>query len=108
MGIINFGNKPQTKSDGTDVLRQQLEAKLEALRKENEQLRAKALKGSTTALGGKLSAKVSEKGAVSVYGFGRFPVTLYATQWDELLTNSAGLVKFIQDNAEKLTFKTKD
>lgn len=103
MGIINFGKQPEpkTKNDGTAVLM----AQLEALRKENEALKARSTKGSTTSLGEGLSAKVSDKGAVSVYGFGRFPVTLYATQWDKLLTQRDSIVKFIQDNAEKLTFK---
>ena len=52
---------------------------LERLRAENEALKAR--KART----GSMSLKVSEKGAVSVYGLGRFPVTLYREQWDRLL-----------------------
>jgi hypothetical protein len=50
--------------------------------------------------------KVSEKGAVSVYGMGRFPVTLYKEQWLKLLNMSDEIRKFIADNEVKL--KTKD
>jgi hypothetical protein len=50
--------------------------------------------------------KVSEKGAVSVYGMGRFPVTLYKEQWLKLLNMSDEIRKFIADNEAKL--KTKD
>jgi hypothetical protein len=50
--------------------------------------------------------KVSEKGAVSVYGMGRFPVTLYKEQWLKLLDMSAEIREFIAANATRL--KTKD
>lgn len=52
-----------------------------------------------------ISLKVSEKGAVSVYGLGRFPVTLYAEQWGRLGTAMPSIAKFIQDNRAKLSFK---
>jgi len=52
-----------------------------------------------------ISFKVSEKGAVSVYGLGRFPVTLYKEQWDRLLASSDQLKVFITDNIEKLKIK---
>ena len=55
-----------------------MQAELERLRAENE-----ALKKPTTR--GQMSMKVSEKGALSVYGLGRFPVTLYREQWEKLL-----------------------
>jgi len=58
------------------------------------------------AKGTSLSFKVSEKGAVSVYGLGRFPVTLYLEQWDALLTHGAELREFIEANKPRL--KTKD
>jgi hypothetical protein len=58
------------------------------------------------AKGGSVSFKVSEKGAVSVYGFGRFPVTLYVEQWETLLSHVADLRDFIEANRSKL--KTKD
>ena len=49
---------------------------------------------------------MSEKGAVSVYGLGRFPVTLYVEQWDALLSHASELREFIEANKSKL--KTKD
>jgi hypothetical protein len=49
---------------------------------------------------------VSEKGGVSVYGLGRFPVTLYQEQWDTLLSHTAELREFIDANKAKL--KTKE
>ncbi len=55
-----------------------------------------------------LKMKVSQKGAVSVYGMGRFPVTLYADQWkriDSELIQSGQLDDFIEDNRQSLTFK---
>jgi len=62
---------------------------------------------------GTIAFKVSEKGGVSVCGLGRFPVTLYASQWDRLLakddngsyTHIDRLVKFIADNRSKLSVK---
>ena len=53
-----------------------------------------------------LSLKVSEKGALSIYGMGRFPVTLYKEQWIKLLAISEDIKKFIQENESRL--KTKD
>jgi len=50
--------------------------------------------------------KVSEKGALSVYGMGRFPVTLYKEQWMKLLSIADELKKFIKDNDSRL--KTKE
>ena len=58
------------------------------------------------AKGGSISFKVSEKGAVSVYGLGRFPVTLYLEQWDTLLSHASELREFIEANKSRL--KTKD
>jgi hypothetical protein len=49
--------------------------------------------------------KVSEKGAISVYGLGRFPVTLYRDQWTKLMGSGAALAKFIQDNEAALSVK---
>ena len=58
------------------------------------------------AKGASISFKVSEKGAVLVYGLGRFPVTLYLEQWEALLANVAELREFIESNKSRL--KTKD
>lgn len=55
-----------------------------------------------------LKMKVSQKGAISVYGMGRFPVTLYADQWrriDSELIQSGEMDNFIEDNRNTLTFK---
>jgi len=55
---------------------------------------------------GRLEFKVSEKGGVSVYGLGRFPVTLYYEQWHRLLTAADDLGKFLEDNKSKLKLKS--
>jgi ABC-type uncharacterized transport system YnjBCD substrate-binding protein len=57
------------------------------------------------AKGGSIRFKVSEKGAVSVYGLGRFPVTLYFEQWERLLANVEELQSFIEANKSKLKLK---
>ncbi len=75
-----------------------LQKELERLRAENE-----ALKVSRRA--GALTFKVSEKGAVSVYGLGRFPVTLYQEQWEKLLGMTEELRAFIAANRDQLKRK---
>jgi hypothetical protein len=64
------------------------------LRNENQSLHKEAAQGS--------SLKVSDKGAVSVYGLGRFPVTLYKEQWYRLLAISDQIKDFIRENEDKL------
>ena len=54
---------------------------------------------------GRLEFKVSEKGGVSVYGLGRFPVTLYYEQWTRLLEASDSLRTFLEENKAKLKLK---
>jgi len=76
---------------------EELQAEIERLRAENE-----ALKRPTR---GQLSLKVSEKGALSVYGLGRFPVTLYREQWEKLLGMADGIREFIRDNDHLLKKK---
>lgn len=71
---------------------------LERLRAENERLKKRGSRGVTM--------KVSEKGGLSVYGLGRFPVTLYKEQWLKLLDISEDIRAFIQDNAATLKTKT--
>jgi hypothetical protein len=74
-----------------------LKAELEKLRAENEALKKTSSK--------ELGMKVSEKGALSVYGLGRFPVTLYKEQWIRLLDFSDDIRTFIQNNDERLKAK---
>jgi hypothetical protein len=54
---------------------------------------------------GSMSFKVSDKGGVSVYGLGRFPVTLYYEQWIKLLDKSQDLREFLEENKGKLKLK---
>ena len=70
------------------------ETELAALREENARLKA----ANDAKRNQKLSLKVSEKGGVSLYGLGRFPVTLYASQWERLLATAPQLQEFIQMN----------
>lgn len=74
-----------------------LKKELERLRAENERLKKGGTKG--------LSLKVSEKGGVSVYGLGRFPVTLYKEQWKKLLDMSEEIRNFIEANDIQLKSK---
>ena len=68
-----------------------LKAEIERLRAENEALKKPAARGQ-------MSLKVSEKGALSVYGLGRFPVTLYREQWERLLGMADEIRAFILEN----------
>jgi hypothetical protein len=54
---------------------------------------------------GRMDFKVSEKGGVSVYGLGRFPVTLYYEQWIRLLDSADGLRAFLEENKSRLKLK---
>lgn len=76
---------------------QDLQAEIARLKAENE-----ALKQRRT---GAMSMKVSEKGAVSVYGLGRFPVTLYQEQWQKLLGAAEDIKAFIEENRAQLKVK---
>lgn len=76
-----------------------IKAELERLRKENEQLKANQKAPAP------FSMKVSEKGAVSVYGLGRFPVTLYHQQWRKLLAKAQEILSFIDKELAKGTLK---
>ena len=74
-----------------------LKAELERLKAENEQLKNQPRRS--------VSLKVSEKGGVSVYGLGRFPVTLYKEQWTKLLSMAEEIRTFIRENEPKLKAK---
>ena len=72
---------------------EELKAEIERLRAENESLKRPR---------GQVSLRVSEKGGLSVYGLGRFPVTLYREQWERLLDIADDIRKFIRDNDHEL------
>ena len=74
-----------------------LKAELERLRAENERLKSQRGRG--------ISMKVSEKGGVSVYGLGRFPVTLYKEQWVKLLAMADDIRTFIEEHDADLKTK---
>ena len=76
---------------------EEMKAELERLKAENAALKARSGKG--------ISMKVSEKGALSVYGLGRFPVTLYQEQWVKLLDIAEDIRAFIKENEGKLKKK---
>jgi hypothetical protein len=73
-------------------------AEIARLKAENETLKKPVSRGV-------ISYKVSDKGAVSVYGLGRFPVTLYKEQWEKLLDRADELRQFIADNDASLKKK---
>jgi hypothetical protein len=75
-----------------------VQAELERLRAENERLKSRRAVGEVT-------IRVSEKGGVSVYGLGRFPVTLYQEQWEKLLAHADEIHQFITANRERLKRK---
>jgi len=73
-----------------------------------EELKAKVAElERKTARAGNLQFKVGEKGGVSVYGLGRFPVTLYYEQWVRLLDAGTDLRAFLESNKDKLKLKEK-
>jgi hypothetical protein len=74
-----------------------VQAELERLRAENEALKNKQQRG--------LTLKVGEKGGVSLYGVGRFPLTLYKEQWMKVLDNAEEIRTFIRENEHKLKNK---
>ena len=74
-----------------------LKAELAKLRAENESLKKSSARG--------ISLKVSQKGAVSLYGMGRFPVTLYKEQWLKILEMADVIRNFISENDSQLKAK---
>lgn len=74
-----------------------LEDRIKQLEAENSKLKAAADRPVTL--------KVSDKGGVSVYGLGRFPVTLYQEQWEKLLAQADAIKEFIADNKSRLKVK---
>ena len=94
-----YGYLHAAKFSAPTMSNEDLKAELERLRAENEQLKAEKKSGRA------LSMKVSEKGGVSVYGLGRFPVTLYKEQWAKLLDMADDIREFIKENESKLKTK---
>ena len=76
---------------------EEMKAELERLRNENAALK----KGAATGI----TMKVSEKGGLSVYGMGRFPITLYKEQWLKLMDMSDAIRSFIEANDAALKTK---
>ena len=76
---------------------EEMMAEMERLRNENAALRKGAAKG--------VSMKVSEKGGLSVYGLGRFPITLYKEQWTKLLDMSDEIREFVRSHDAELKTK---
>jgi hypothetical protein len=75
-----------------------LQAEIARLQAENDRLKNRGERA--------ISLKVSEKGALSLYGLGRFPVTLYKEQWRRVIGMAAEIEAYIQENDSKL--KTKE
>lgn len=96
--MSNNNVKPSTNNDSLA----EMAKRIRELEEANAKLKANMSRG------GKLSLKVSEKGALSVYGMGRFPVTLYKSQWETLLAEATvGTIKeFIKVHETEL--KTKE
>ena len=86
--------------EGNAMSDDDLKAELERLRQENATLKKGVASG--------LRLKVSEKGALSVYGMGRFPVTLYKEQWLKLLNIADDIRAFIAANERQLKAKNQD
>ena len=84
---------PATPAAMPAELKAQLEAEIARLTAENSILAKNAVHG-----GGNLGLKVSDKGALSVYGMGRFPVTLYREQWEKLLASADIIRAFISEH----------
>lgn len=83
----------------SDMTREQAIEQIAALQAQNAKLKQAQQR--------KLSCKVGEKGNVCVYGLGRFPVSLYLSQWDQLIPfiKSGAVEEFIEDNRSLLSVK---
>ena len=80
---------------------EQVDALIAAKLEEQKKLLLEAKRSATRAIG----MKVSDKGAVSIYGIGRFPVTLYGSQWERLFNEAERVKAFLKENADKLAVK---
>ncbi len=95
--LTTSGDTEHSVTGGYRMNEQQMKAELERLKAENETLKTRASRA--------ISMKVSEKGGVSLYGLGRFPVTLYKEQWAKLLDMADEIRAFLKDNDSKLKTK---
>ncbi len=77
-----------------EVTREELQKQIDALKAQNAKLLAEER--------AEFRLAVSEKGAVSVYGMGRFPVSLYPEQWQKVLSHASDILQFITTNQTKL------
>jgi hypothetical protein len=93
--VVSFGTR--FSCDTHNMSDEDLKAEVEKLRAENERLKSQR--------GRSVSLKVSEKGGVSVYGLGRFPVTLYKEQWTKLLAMADEIRAFLKEHDEELQAK---
>ena len=92
--MLEFGGVVSLEQMPSD---EELRSEIERLRAENESLKKPAR--------GNVYLKVSEKGGLSVYGMGRFPITLYREQWEKLLGMAAEIREFIRANDQGLKKK---
>lgn len=106
IGVSNpvVANSVTTKANGKDKGNAELAAimaRLQALEAENQALKASKQTGARPPI----TFKISEKGALSMYGLGRFPVTLYASQWEVIVSHASKIGEILKTNASALTHK---
>jgi hypothetical protein len=97
MAVCGFFFHAAHRSEREPMADEDVQTELARLRAENEALKQRRSNA--------VSMKVSEKGAVSVYGLGRFPVTLYQEQWQKLLAMADDIKSFIEENRSRLKVK---
>jgi hypothetical protein len=106
--VLAFADPVEGPVEPRPVVQPERNLTLADLQREIERLNAenKALAARKAASSGRVSFKVSEKGAISIYGMGRFPVTLYKSQFDALMEALPALQDFVKANEDKLAKKT--
>lgn len=85
----------------TSTVEAALREQLANLQAENERLKTKRREAARK----RQTLKVSQKGAVSLYGIRRFPLTFYAQEWDKVLDMAQEIRDFIADHRDELTFR---
>jgi hypothetical protein len=94
---VDCARREASTSQERTMTDEEMKAELERLKAENEALKARSSRA--------ISLKVSEKGGLSVYGMGRFPITLYKEQWTKLLDMADEIRAFLKENDGKLKAK---